>query len=319
MDRLDLRILKGLLLNNGVPPGNPVLRKSFRTIAKELGVDQGTIRKRMKAFQERRVLKGWYLGISPGVTGHDVVHAWFKVEGDSPKAQLTQKILAVKEVERVCNYLSPRVSLVLLSKRGTDLDLALNRLRRSAGPRATLHKQGFVPVPAYRPKQTDLAIIASLQGDPWSPYSVVAREIGVSSRTVKRRVSRLSEDGAIYMLPIIDLKALQGVIPVELVVDYSSPRSRAATNERIAPYLKEGLIFSDVHGPYGYFALMLTNVSQLELIANWVRQQEGVRDAQADVLQEVLLNRNHYEDRQVLGSGGVLNEWVKDQPASVRE
>jgi DNA-binding Lrp family transcriptional regulator len=318
LDRLDLEILKGLLLNNGVPPGNPILRKSFRSIAKELGVDQGTIRRRMKAFQERRVLRGWYLGTSPGLTGHDVIHAWFEVEDNSAKTHLTEKILNVKGVERACSYLGPKVSLVLLSKKGTDSDMVLNHLKTAAGPGMRLHKQGFIPVPAYRPKASDWAIIASLQRDPWKPYSVVAKEAGVSSRTVKRRVSRLSEDGVIYMLPIIDLKALQGAIPVELVVDYTSPESKAAANERIMPHLREGLVFSDAHGPYGYFALLVTNVSHLEQISKWVRQQEGVRDVSADVLQDVLLNRNRYEDRHLLGSVRILNERVKALPTSMR-
>lgn len=304
MDGLDTKILKALLLNNGVPPENPILRKSFRSLAKELGVDQGTIRTRMKALEEKGVLKGWYLGTSPGLIGHDVIHAWFKVEDGSAKTQLIEKILDEKEVERVCNYLSPKLSLVLLSKKGTGLDAALDRLEGDAGPGATLHKR-LVPVQAYPVKETDRAIIASLQRDPWSPYPVVAKAIGASSKTVKRRVSRMSDEGLIYMLPIIDLKALQGVIPVELVVNYSSPESKLPANERIMPHLKEELVFSDTRGPLGYFALMVTNVSRMEQLASWVRQHEGVRDVHADVLLDVLLNRNHYEDRHRMGGGTI--------------
>ena len=75
MDHLDLGILRLLLLNNGVPPDSKVLRKSFRSIGKELGVDQGTVRQRMKKFEEQRILRGWYRGASPGLTGHNVAHA----------------------------------------------------------------------------------------------------------------------------------------------------------------------------------------------------------------------------------------------------
>jgi len=308
MDRLDLRLLKSLLLNNGVPPGIPVLRRSFRGFAKELGVDQGTVRKRMKLFQESHVLKGWYLGVSPGITGHNVVHAWFEVKTDSEKTRLIERLLTVKHVERVCNYLGPKISLVLLLRKGANPDSATKLVESEAGPLAILHKQGLVTVAAYLAKQTDLAIIECLRRDPWKPYSGVAEEIGVSSRTVKRKVSRLSEDGAIYMLPIIDLKALQGIIPVELVVDYASPESKTIANSRIMSHLREGLVFFDTRGSYGYFALVVTNVSQVEQIARWAKQQQGVGDVHTDVLQDVLLNRSHYGSRDSLTKYEVARE-----------
>ncbi len=67
---------------------------------------------------------------------------------------------------------------------------------------------------------------------------MVAKEVGVSVKTIKRRVARLTQDGTIYILPIVDLKALQGIIPMELVVDYASPESRAEVNRLIDSRVK---------------------------------------------------------------------------------
>ena len=97
MDRLDLRLLRSLVVNNGVPPGIPVLRKSFRSMGKDLGVDQGTIRKRIRRFQENHILKGWYLGVNPGVEGNDIVHGWFEVKGESAKCELIGRLLSVAD------------------------------------------------------------------------------------------------------------------------------------------------------------------------------------------------------------------------------
>jgi DNA-binding Lrp family transcriptional regulator len=297
LDPLDLGILKILLANNGIPPGIPVFRKSFRSMAKELQVDQATIRKRIRKFQEQGILKGWYLGVSPGLSGHAVANAWFSVGSESRKGDLIEKLLSFPALERVCNYLGPRVSFVLLCKRGASPDAELKRLAGLVGPGMELHKQGVIQVPIRQITQTDMSILGSLRADPWKSYPAVARELGLSAKTVKRRVARLTEDGAIYMLPIIDLKALQGVIPVELVVDYVSPESRAAVNERVSSQIREGLVFSDSSGPYGYFALVVPNVSHVEQIAKWVRQQEGVSEVHGSVLLDVVLNPNHYEGR----------------------
>ena len=264
-------------------------------MAKDLNVDQGTIRSRMKKLQESHVLRGWYLGVSPGVSGRDVIHEWLVGESPSRKADLTRRLLSLDDVERVCNYLGPRVSLVLLSQSGTDPDLSLERLAAATGLRGALRRQAFIPVPPRRLKKTDAAIVESLRADPWKPYSSVAKELRLSSKTVKRRVTQLADSGAIYMLPIIDLKALDGITPMELVVEYCSTQSREAVNRAVLLRIKENLIFSDVSGPHGYFALAVPNVSQVEQIAEWVGQQKGVREVHSGALQEVALNRKHYE------------------------
>lgn len=146
-------------------------------------------------------------------------------------------------------------------------------------------------------KETDAAIAAALRLDPWKRYPSVAKELGLSAKTVKRRVTRLTEEGAIYMIPILDLKALQGIIPVELVVSYTSTESKSHINELILSQFKEELVFSERAGPLGYFALVFPNISQVEQIAKWVKRQNGVKDAHSEVLLDVELNRKHYERR----------------------
>jgi Lrp/AsnC family transcriptional regulator, regulator for asnA, asnC and gidA len=307
VDRLDLGIMKKLLANNNVPPpGNPVLKKSFRSMAKELGVDQGTIRKRMKKLQEQRVLKGWYLGVNPGLTGQDVVYAWFAIENESDKEDAIERLLSLPDLERACNYLGSNLKMILLCDKGTDFAKTIDQLARLAGSRAILRNKAFLEVPTRRPGATDLAIIDSLQQDPWKPYPTVAKELGLSARTVRRRVERLSEGGEIYMLPIIDYRALQGIIPVDLAVDYVSKESRSTVNERITAYVKEELMFSGNFGPRGYFALMVPGVSQVEQITKWVKRQAGVREAQAEVLQDVFLNRGHFERERLPTASGVV-------------
>jgi len=302
LDRLDLGILKMFLVNNGVPPpGNPALKKSFRSMAKELGVDQGTIRKRMKRFQEQRILKGWYLGINPGLTGQDVIYSWFTVENESEKEDIIERLLSLPNLERTCSYLGSNLKMVLLCNKGTNIVEMMDQLRRLTGSHAIMRHHAFLEVPALHPGETDLAIIGILRRDPWKPYSTVAKELALSARTVKRRVEKLSEEGGIYMLPIIDLKALQGIIAVDLTVDYVSKESRSMANEQITAYVKEKLMFSGSIGPIGYFSLMVPNVSQVEQMVKWVKRQAGVREAQADVLQDVVLNRSHFEKGLGLG------------------
>lgn len=299
LDALDRHIIRDLLASNGVPPGSPMMRKSFRSMAKDLRVDQGTIRSRMKKFQEQRMIRGWYLGVSPAMTGRGVVHAWFEVEPGCDKAGLIDDLISVPGVERVCNYLGPRMSLVLLYRNEKDLKASLERISKLARPSKLFHAQG-VPATRYpNLTETDEAVIGSLQQDPWKPYSGAAKELRFSAKTVKRRVTKLSEAGAIYMLPDIDLKALQGIIPVELVVSYGDAHRKAEVNERISSNFRGEIVFSQISESHGYFALMVPNVSSVEQIERWAKQQKGVSEAHTEVLQDVVLNPNHYRPQQL--------------------
>jgi len=296
LDRLDFRIMKLLLANNGAPPEAP-LRRSFRSMAKDLGVDEGTIRARTKKLQEQRVLKGWYLGVSPSVTAHDIIYAWLIVEPVSSKDDVIDRLLTSKEVERVCNYLGPKLSLVVLCKSGTSPELALQNLATVTGLGKALHEQASLRVPRHELSRTDAEMIEILRGDPWKSYSDVATLLRLSAKTVKRRVTNLAEAGVIYMIPVIDLKALQGIVPMELLVEYESAESKAEVNKAVMSRAKENLVFSDTSGPLGYFALAVPNVVYVEQIAEWVRKQKGVKAVRSEALLDVVLNRNYYEQR----------------------
>jgi len=293
LDRLDLAILKALLVNNGVPPGIRVLRKSFRSMARDLKVDQATVRARMKRFQANQVLRGWVLGISPGTSGQHVGQVWLGVN-EEEKDDVARVLLSKSQVERVCNYFGPVLSSVFLFDEGTDSKLIIEDLLRNLRTKVTLLREGIIPVPRLDLMETDASIVRSLWSDPWKPYQKVAKEVKTSSRTVARRVAKMSEQGAIYTLPVVDLKALEGIIPAELVVEYSSSKSKEVANKQIVSHIGHDLVFSEVMGPYGYFALLVENLSQLGKIAEWARRVEGVRGARVGALQDVILSREHY-------------------------
>jgi len=303
LDKLDADLLKALLVNNGVPPGTPVLRRSFRSIARELGVDQGTVRNRMKNLQRDGVLTSWYLGLSPGVSGSGVVNVWFAVD-PALKAGVTERLLSERRVERVCDYLGPKLSAVVIVAKGEEPSSAMKEVAALAGADAVLLGAASATARSILLKETDVAIIGRLRGNPLSSYSSISKALRLSERTVRRRVAKLSGDGTIYALPVLDLKSLRGVIAVELVVDYTSSESRSAVNSLLSSKLGDDIVFSGPSGKSGYFALLARNVSAVDQLAKWVGQQSGVKGARVSILQDVILSRTHYDSRSSLAIVG---------------
>jgi hypothetical protein len=117
----------------------------------------------------------------------------------------------------------------------------------------------------------------------------MADELGVSSITVKRRVARMNRSKALYLLADIDPKAAEGSLLAHLIVFYDTPSSRSAVNQRISEQLGEEVAFADLDDAnHGFYALMLTNISRVREILTWVGQQEGVKRARLDVLQDMV-------------------------------
>jgi DNA-binding Lrp family transcriptional regulator len=267
-------------------------------MARDLGVDQSTVRARMRRFQDSGVLKDWSLGINPGNHGLHVGQVWLGVQ-DSDKTAVVKSLLSSNDVERVCNYFGPILSFIFLFQGGTDPQPRLAKILGRAGPGVTVLSQEIIPIPSLPLKDMDASIIQSLQGDPWKSYRRVAKEVKASSRTIARRVAKMSEEGAIYMLPVVDLKALQGVIPAELVVEYSSSKYKGPATARIVSRIGVDLVFSDVKGPHGYFAVLVVNLSQLEQLAESCRKEQGVKGIRVGALQDVILNTKHYQNSRL--------------------
>ena len=64
MDELDRKILNSLNMN---------ARKSFRKIAKELGISMITVSNRIKNMEDREVIKGYIPVLDPQKVGYDLL------------------------------------------------------------------------------------------------------------------------------------------------------------------------------------------------------------------------------------------------------
>lgn len=303
MDRIDVKIIKELLRDFVMPPGNVQVRRSLRSMAKSIGIDQHAIRNRIRRLQEQGVIKRWYVVVNPVVFGRRTASLQLFLPPDSDKDKIMQSISSsFPNLAFLCNHLEPRLIVILYYRHDKDLDNNIERLMQIT--QAThLNKMPrlFTDCKANL-TESDWRIIRSLLQDPWKPYSAMSKELRLSSKTVRRRVEALAKNGILYLLADVNMRAAEGIIPVDLIVFYDSGSIDSALKEKtrlqIAEYLQDQLVFLDSNfaPDIDHFGLILSSVSKSQEIQKWVSEKEGVKLSDTSILLDVIPRFKLYEE-----------------------
>ena len=294
MDNIDTKIVKELLIDFMMPPRNARVRRSFRSIAKSMKLDQHTIRNRIKRLQEQGVIKRWYVAVNPAVFGLKTAYLQFILPANSDKDEIMNRISSsFPNVGFLCNHLEPKLIVILYYKQPSELESDIDKLMKTTKAAYVNKMPKLFTERGAKLTDSDWKIIKSLLQDPWKPYSAISKELKTSSKTVKRRVEALAKDAAIYLLVDVNMRAVEGIIPADLMVFYrddigSTVKER--TRLEMGEHLKDQLVFLDPNfAPnMDHFALILSSVSKSQEIQKWANGREGVMQSDISILLDVI-------------------------------
>jgi DNA-binding Lrp family transcriptional regulator len=183
-------------------PGRWNVRRSYVAVARSLGVDEETVRNRLKRLKEGGFLVGWRILPNPSLFGRSSVLQHLAFDGNPTKGEAISRL---REMEGV---------VVVASFYGSDLLITLfDDAERTASKRlATLAPKGQaaewhgmnLPTTSFRMTHTDWQIVSLMLRDAERSVSEVAAEVRLSARTVKRRLDGMMAASAILIVPIID-------------------------------------------------------------------------------------------------------------------
>ena len=89
------------------------------------------------------------------------------------------------------------------------------------------------------------------------------------------------------MIPSLTPRSMSGAMLAELLVFYENPEAKTKANFAIASYVDPYLMSAQLYNPeHALFILVITNISQVKEILNWVKQQRGVKNAYLDLVEE---------------------------------
>jgi len=250
-------------------------------------VDEVTVRNRIKRFQQSGFLKGYQLIVNPALLGVRLGQLWFDVRPPSGKEDLIRKLSLMHGVLAVSDSYGSSLSLIIMYGDEISAEKEFGLIAMMSNAQSLVHANIPFPGCAIELTHTDWRIIKALHTDPRQSYSVISRKVGISQKTIKRRLQRMIEERALFVIPSWNPKALEGAIIADLVVFYANPGSKTDLDKRIVSHFDNFLVstrLSDIE--HGFFNFIIGNLSTAKEILTWVNHQPGVGRAFLELVQD---------------------------------
>lgn len=218
LDELDFRIGREV---GGSEANWWKARRSYAEIAKTIGVDDETVRLRLLRLRERGIVPVWRMLVNPSLLGCMEALVGAAVTDEARKETVLQGLRHLKGVHTVMDYRGPDVEAMLYYPN----ESALDQLRQSVQNVCNASSSWVWKLPVkpteLKMRTMDWRILAELQQDAWRDLKDVAEVLGVSMRTVQRRLSALVNGNAVYLSRVANIQAMPG-LACNFIVNYSA-------------------------------------------------------------------------------------------------
>lgn len=289
MDKLDVSIMRSLFSDVHRYPSRSEIRESMSSLARKINVSEPTLRSRVNGYEKSGFLKGWSVFVNPNLIGQHVGQVHLDVLPPSSKDDALKKIKLIDGVWLIAKYHGNTVAVGLFYDNEASLMKRVELMTRITNAEHVVHGQILFPPCDYRFTRNDMAIITSIQERPGLAYSSIAKEMHLSTRTVRRRLNRMLHERALFMAPKLDFREMTGAIGADVFVFYVNKEAARQTERRVLALVDKVLVASIPGGPeHLYASLVLENLEQAEEILNGVKRLEGVGEVYVDLIEEHL-------------------------------
>jgi DNA-binding Lrp family transcriptional regulator len=294
LDDLDVRIIKEL-----GSPSSPQwnVRETYSNIARRIGVDEETVRRRLKKAEELGSLPGWRMMINPHLIGYEAGCIDLEVADEGEKEGVISEIKNIDGVIKILDFRGKGLQITLYHESNDALSRQTNLIKSIC--RSTSEPTGWelhFPRSEIKMTKTDWKIIEAMLDDPRKSLEIVARSAGVSDRTVERRLTLMSEGRIVYLQGTPNFKNFAGLSCVFLVHCPDSEKKKAV-DELVLSKIQRIELANTTGAQYSTFVTAFENLSEADEFVKWARGLEGVRSVKMGIMKNLI----------------VVQDWMYDQ------
>ena len=285
-----MKILRALISESAIAQSNSMVMLSLRKIASRLEADDMTVANRFRRLQEGGCMSRWQLMINPSFFGYQILDVVVRAQPESAKVDMIRKIRLIHGVFAIQNFQGNALKVLMLYDTEESRSRAIELISRiTNGEKVTTSRMGLPRSETRRLTETDIAIIKALSGDARKSSVAIAKELGLSSRTVRNRVKRLRRENTLFALPNLNLDGIPGSIPIYLSFTYSNQEAKSSVDRLMISHFDSNYLwggFSDKE--HGFVVLNASKMADVREFLQWARDQPGLAAAEVDMLTELV-------------------------------
>jgi len=267
--------------------GSPIqwnTKKSYLEVARKLGVDEETVRNRVKRLKESGFLLGWRLVPNPMLLGRVSISLLINFNDQSSKESAISRLTGMDGVINIASIYDKSLTITLFDDEKHIASKQVAGIGMSEDP-LTTPSLSLMPS-TFRMTQLDWEIARLLLKEADKKLSDIAMKVRVSARTVKRRLNLMMDESAVFIMPTVDLRKAEGV-SYQLIV--RSEEGKKSELEKLVASRIDNLVFtaSDARNS-SIFGFTSANIEDGNEILSWVKQQKGIRTARLNIIEKVV-------------------------------
>ena len=293
LDDLDVRIIKEL-----GSPSSPQwnVRESYSNISRKLGVDEETVRMRVKRAKERGFLPAWRMMVNPRLIGCEAAGLDLEVDDEERKAGVVSQITLVDGVTNLADFRGRGLSATLYYENDESLGRKVRLIEAICGGERSAMWKSFFPRPEVRMRRVDWMIVGALREDARKDLEGVSKALGVSTRTVQRRLTAMKEGKAVYLSGAPNPDAVGGLM-CNFLVFCPDPRKKRAADRTVYSMFRRIGGSDTSPEQYSTFGMSCENLAQADDVLSRLRSIDGVGSVRMRIMKRLI----------------VVQDWLKDE------
>ena len=277
-DDLDIRIVKAMASPHSFQWD---VRISYARVAEGLAIDEETVRSRLRHMNDVGFIEGWQLILNPVLLGRKAATVELGVKDPESKAEAISRLKNVECVTLIDDFYGSELAVDVLYEDESMLARQVQLIASLCGsPSPVWWRLGFPPCDLDLTR-TEWRILQVLRMNARGRLSDVARELKLSTRTVKRHMERMVEGKAFYLDPLLNVGRIGGVrCRFWLVCEAGKKR---AIDKKVQSEIKRIISTHTAPEEHSIFVVHCSNASEVQELSHWLEDLDGVKEVRSNI------------------------------------
>ena len=266
-------------------PGLWSQKKTYVEIARKLGVDEETVRNRVRILKESGFLLGWRLLPNLALFGRSSYFVFLEFQNEEDKEKAIPKIAGQGGVIVIANIYGNSLLVTMADDPKINSAKKVSELAEKAES-FTTPGMNLPGVLSFKMTKTDWQIIKLMVRDAERKVTDIAKEVKLSTKSVNRRLNEMMNSRAIFIMPVVDLRKAGG-ISYQLLVEAGEGK-KSKVNEAVSSKIPNLVFRASAAKNDLIFGFNGTNIAEGSEILKLVKKVPEVKSAKLNIVENVV-------------------------------